>query len=101
MGLRYPAPLRRGGLIAVTAPSSGVPPPLHRRLELALAHLRAQGFLVETGECLRDETQSASAPAPARAAGLMQLLLRDDVAAIIPPWGGELAAETAVIAGGQ
>ena len=90
---RYPAPLKRGDLIAVTAPSSGVPPPLHARLELTLAHLRAQGFRVEEGDCLRDEVRSASASAEARAAELMQLLLRADVAAIIPPWGGELAIE--------
>ncbi len=91
--MRYPVPLRPGDLIAVTAPSSGVPPPLHPRLELALTHLRAQGFRVETGQCLRDEVHSASASAPARAAELMRVLLRDDIAAIIPPWGGELAIE--------
>ncbi len=91
--LRYPAALNAGGRIVVTAPSSGVPPPLHARLERALAHLRAQGFVVEEGRCLRDEQRSASAPADARAAELMQTLLRDDVAAVIPPWGGELAIE--------
>ena len=90
---RYPAPLKRGDLIAVTAPSSGVPPALHARLDLALEHIRAQGFRVEEGVCLRDEVQSASACAETRAAELMRLLLRPDVAAIIPPWGGELAIE--------
>ncbi len=42
---------------------------------------------------MRDEVRSASASADARAAELMRLLLRPDVAAIIPPWGGELAIE--------
>ena len=93
MAPTYPAPLRPGDLIAVTAPSSGVPPPLHARLELVLGHLRAQGFRVEEGRCLRDEQRDASAPADARAAELAALLLRDDVAAIVPPWGGELAIE--------
>ena len=93
LALRYPAPLRAGDLVAVTAPSSGVPPALHARLDLALEHTRAQGFRVEEGGCLRDEVQSASASAEARAAELMRLLLRPDVAAIIPPWGGELAIE--------
>ena len=91
--IRYPAPLARGDRIAVTAPSSGVEPALHVRLDLVLEHLRAQGFVVEEGRCLRDQAHSASAPAAARAAELMQLLQREDVAAIIPPWGGELAVQ--------
>jgi muramoyltetrapeptide carboxypeptidase LdcA involved in peptidoglycan recycling len=89
----FPAPLVAGGRIVVTAPSSGVPPPLHRRLDLVLQNLRTQGFVVEEGQCLRDERRSASAPARTRADELMASLLRDDVAAIIPPWGGELAIE--------
>lgn len=91
--LGVPAPLVPGARIVVTAPSSGVLPPLHRRLDLVLAHLRAQGFVVEEGRCLRDERRSASAPADERAAELMATLRRDDVAAVIPPWGGELAIE--------
>ena len=89
----YPNPLRHGARIAVTAPSSGVLPALHPRLNLVIAHLRAQGFEVEEGLCLRDEKNSASAPAAQRAAELMQLLLRNDIDAIFPPWGGELAIE--------
>ncbi len=89
----YPAPLRAGSRIAVTAPSSGVPLPLYPRLDLNLAHLRAQGFIVEEGRCLRDEQMSASASAEVRAAELMHFLLRDDIDAIFPPWGGELAIE--------
>ena len=91
--LRYPAPLCPGERIVVTAPSSGVLPALHARLELVIGPLRNQGFTVEEGRCLRDEQRSASAPAAERAAELMRHLLRDDVAAIIPPWGGELAIE--------
>lgn len=91
--IRYPSPLTPGARIAVTAPSSGVSAPLHPRLDLVLGHLRAQGFVVEEGRCLRDEQRSASAPADARAAELMQFLLRDDIDAILPPWGGELAIE--------
>ena len=90
---RYPAPLQPGSRIAVMATSSGVRAELHPRLDIVLAHLRAQGFEVEEGRCLRSEQHSASAPAPVRAAELQQLLLRDDVDALIPPWGGELAIE--------
>ncbi|MDP3085707.1 MAG: LD-carboxypeptidase [Rubrivivax sp.] len=91
--IRYPAPLTPGCRIVVTAPSAGVTAPLHRRLDLALGHLRAQGFIVEEGRCLRDNRQGASAPAAERAAELMASLLRDDVDAVFPPWGGELAIE--------
>ena len=89
----YPRPLRAGSRIAVTAPSSGVLPPLHPRLNLNLSHLRAQGFIVEEGHCLRGEHLSASASADARATELMHFLLRDDIDAVFPPWGGELAIE--------
>jgi muramoyltetrapeptide carboxypeptidase len=91
--IRYPAPLTPGARIAVTAPSSGVLPALQARLDLVLGHLRAQGFVVEEGQCLRDEQRSASASAETRAAELMRFLRRDDVDAVLPPWGGELAIE--------
>ncbi len=90
---QYPRPLKADSRIAVTAPSSGVRPPLHPRLDLNLAHLRAQGFIVEEGHCLRGEHLSASASADARASELMHFLLRDDIDAVFPPWGGELAIE--------
>ena len=93
MNIRYPEPLRAGDLVVVMAPSSGVEPVLHPRLDLVLSNLRSQGFRVEEGRCLRQQINSASASAAERAAELMQQLLRDDVAALIPPWGGELAIE--------
>ena len=90
---RYPAPLKIGSRIAITAPSSGVEPPCHARLDLNITHLRAQGFVVEEGLCLRNQLASASAAADVRAAELMHFLLRDDIDAVLPPWGGELAIE--------
>ncbi|MBX3636778.1 MAG: LD-carboxypeptidase [Rubrivivax sp.] len=89
----YPPPLRPGDRIAVTAPSSGVEPRHHARLDLVLGHLRTRGFAVEEGRCLRDERDDASAGADERAAELQALLCRDDIAAVIPPWGGERALE--------
>lgn len=89
----FPDALNVGSRIAITAPSSGVEPPLHARLDLNIAHLRAQGFVVEEGRCLRNEHASASAAADVRAAELMHFLLRDDIDAVFPPWGGELAIE--------
>ena len=90
---RYPAPLTAGARLFVAAPSSGVPAPLWPRLELVLGHLRQQGFVVEEGSLLRKRGEGASGPAAERAAELMQALLRDDIAAVLPPWGGELAIE--------
>ncbi len=91
--IRYPRPLAAASRVVVTAPSSGVPPALHARLDLCLGALRERGFVVEEGRCLRAEHQGASAPAAERAAELERTLMRDDVDAVIPPWGGELAIE--------
>ena len=60
--IRYPHPLAPGSRVVVTAPSSGVQPALHARLDMCLADLRSRGFEVEEGRCLRDERQGASAP---------------------------------------
>ena len=91
--LHFPAPLRPGDLIAVTAPSSGVPAPLHARLDRVIAHLRARGYRVVEGRCLRADHKHVSAPAAERAAELMGFLRDPAVAAVMPPWGGELATE--------
>lgn len=91
MPLRYPAPLRPGDVIGVTAPSSGVPPALHPRLDAAIAVLRDRGFEVREGVCLRDADPDAhvSGSREARADELMAMLVDPDVAAVVPPWGGE------------
>jgi muramoyltetrapeptide carboxypeptidase LdcA involved in peptidoglycan recycling len=91
--IRYPSPLNRGARIAVTAPSAGVSASCHPRLDLVLAHLRERGFDVLEGACLREDYKHVSAPARLRAAELNALLLDESVAAIFPPWGGELAIE--------
>lgn len=89
--LRYPKPLAAGDLIAITAPSSGVPAALHARLDLAIAALRQRGFQVVEGECLRQQVNGASAPPRRRADELMTFLTDPAIAAVMPPWGGELA----------
>ncbi|SUX35061.1 LD-carboxypeptidase [Chromobacterium violaceum] len=70
MPIRFPAPLQPGDAIAVTAFSSGV----HPRLDDALNELRARGYRVVEGECLRDEKHDASAPAAARLGELKRFL---------------------------
>ena len=92
MAIRYPAPLRPGDRIGVTAPSSGVPAALRPRLEFALGFLRDRGFTVAEGDCLHGEGV-VSAPAADRAAELQAMLTDPAIRAIVPPWGGELAVE--------
>ncbi len=53
---RYPAPLRPGDRIGVTAPSSGVAADLMPRFEVCVASLRDQGYDVEVGGCLDGTT---------------------------------------------
>lgn len=90
MDARLPAPLRPGDTIAVTAPSSGVSQALWPRLDAAIAYLRRRGFEVLEGVCLRDDADHhVSASREARADELMALLVDPDIAAVVPPWGGE------------
>ena len=92
--IQFPRPLKTGQTVAVTAPSSGLSTEAQRaRLDLVLQGLREQGFEVKQGKCLRTDHKHVSAPAAQRASELMCLLLDPSVAAIIPPWGGELASE--------
>lgn len=92
-GLKFPVALKPGSTIAVTAPSSGVEPHLHPRLDAALQHLHSQGYRIKEGHCLRQTVKSASAPKEKRAQEFMDFWLDDSVDAIIPPWGGVFAME--------
>jgi muramoyltetrapeptide carboxypeptidase LdcA involved in peptidoglycan recycling len=91
--IRFPKPLQKGDLIAVTAPSSGVSGQALARLDLVLDHLRHLGYRIVEGECLRNEYKNASAPRAQRARELTRFLNDPSVSAIFPPWGGELASE--------
>src|SRR4051812_5094270 len=89
---RFPPPLAPGDRIAVTSPSSGVGPELVPRLEVAIWSLRDRGFDVVVGECMSG-AEVRSAPKEQRAAELVELLCDPTVAAVVPPWGGELAID--------
>lgn len=93
MQIRYPKPLKTGDKIGITAPSSGVTPAQQPRLDLVLEHLRAQGFKVEEGKCLRGQHKHVSAPKAERAADLLRLWNDPTIRAIMPPWGGEILVE--------
>jgi len=89
----YPNPLRKGSRVFLDAPSSGVDGAACARLDLVIESLKARGLIVKEGECLRREYKNASAAAEQRAHELMEALLRDDIDAVLPPWGGSLAIE--------
>ncbi|SDB89571.1 LD-carboxypeptidase [Acinetobacter boissieri] len=93
MNIRFPPPLVEGDLIAITAPSMGVPNHFHARLDYVIKHLKAKGFRVIEGHCLRSVHKNASDNRLARAKELNGFLLNSEVKAIMPPWGGELAMD--------
>ncbi len=93
MPVRFPRPLFSGDLIAIVAPSSGVRPAMHARLDAAIEFLRARGLRVIEGKSLRDQTKGASASAAERAEELERVLTDPAVAGVMPPWGGERAVE--------
>lgn len=67
MTVRYPRPLRPGDRVGITSPSSGVPDDLRARLDVAVRHVKAQGYEVVVGHCM-DGAGHVSAPAADRAA---------------------------------
>lgn len=85
--LRFPAPLRPGDRIGVTAPSAGVGVGARRRFEVAVSWLIARGHEVVLGECLSAEAY-VSAPRARRAAELTEMLCDPLIRAVVPPWGG-------------
>ncbi|WP_438312583.1 S66 family peptidase [Sporosarcina sp. FA9] len=93
MMIRYPNPLRAGQTIGVTAPSSGVEKELHSILYEAKQQFEKRGFNVTIGNTAWTEIKSASATKEVRAAELMEMLSNPKIAAIIPPWGGEILME--------
>jgi muramoyltetrapeptide carboxypeptidase LdcA involved in peptidoglycan recycling len=90
--MRYPAQLRSGDLIGVTAPSAGVPEPLRARLDVAIATVEARGYEVVVGDCLGGD-RTVSAPAAERATELTAMLTDPSIRAVVPPWGGDLAID--------
>ncbi|KEQ16816.1 S66 family peptidase [Endozoicomonas numazuensis] len=91
--MKYPAPLKSGSRVAITAFSSGVSEPYHARLDQCLEDLRSQGLEVVEGKCLRSDKNYVSAPLEQRASELTSFLVDDSIDAIMPPWGGEIAMD--------
>jgi len=88
--MKYPNLLRIGDTIGVCAPSFGVAGELlHKRLDNAIANVRALGYEVAETPSVRDTGKCVSADSATRTAEFMSLWENPKVAAIIPPWGGE------------
>ncbi|MCC3701717.1 LD-carboxypeptidase [Rouxiella badensis] len=93
MTIRFPKKLCPDDVIAITAPSMGVPASLHTRLDLAIDVLKSRKYRVLEGQCLRAVHKNKSAVRTLRAAELSDFLLNAEINAVMPPWGGELAME--------
>ena len=87
--MRYPELLKSGDTIGVCAPSSGVPERLLPRFEKAVTNVEALGYKVIQSDHIMDGMKCVSADSETRAAEFMSLYENPNVAAIIPPWGGE------------
>ncbi|MBV7506688.1 LD-carboxypeptidase [Bacillus sp. sid0103] len=85
--------LKNGATIGVTAPSSGVPSPLHEVLKLASSRLEQRGFKIVLGETAWTQDKAKSAPALKRATEFNEMIRDSNIDIIIPPWGGELLIE--------
>jgi len=92
MTIRYPAALRPGDRIGVTAPSTGVGERFRPRLDVCVQHLADRGYDVVVGACM-DGAGLVSAPAADRATELTAMLVDPTIRAVVPPWGGELAID--------
>ncbi|MEH7072922.1 S66 family peptidase [Neobacillus drentensis] len=91
--ITYPY-LKKGATIGVTAPSSGVPSPLHDVLKLACSRMEQRGFRTDIGETTWTQDKAKSAPALTRADEFNGMMTDSGIDIIIPPWGGELLIET-------
>ncbi|WP_154973949.1 S66 family peptidase [Priestia megaterium] len=79
--------------IGVTAPSSGVPKPLHSMFSLSCERMEEKGFSVIPGETVWTQHKAKSASPKNRANELQGMIADENVDIIIPPWGGELLIE--------
>ncbi|MEK5232330.1 S66 peptidase family protein [Lysinibacillus sp. FSL K6-0232] len=91
--IKYPT-LEKGATIGVTAPSSGVPSELHHLLQSAFNSVESKGFTIICAETAWTQDKARSASAQKRAEEFNQMMLREDIQLIMPPWGGELLIET-------
>ncbi|MDH6595794.1 S66 family peptidase [Bacillus aerius] len=90
--IQYPH-LKKGQIIGVTAPSSGVQPSLHEMFQLSCDRMKKRGYEVICGETVWQQEKAKSAPAIKRANELQRMMTCHEIDHIIPPWGGQLLIE--------
>ena len=88
--IRYPSPLKEGGTIGITAPSSGVTGIFAKKLDNAKKQLKEIGYNFIETDSVRRQNKLTGASAKVRAEEFTSLYLDESVNVIIPPWGGEL-----------
>ncbi|MGI5900675.1 MAG: S66 family peptidase [Christensenellales bacterium] len=88
--MKYPKLLQKGDTIGICAPSTGAPGEvLSLRLDNAIANIKALGYKVIETASVRNEIKCVSADSATRAAEFMSLYENPNVAAVLPPWGGD------------
>lgn len=88
--MKYPKLLQKGDTIGICAPSSGAPGEvLGKRLNNAISNIKSLGYNVIETASARNSIKCVSADSETRASEFMSLYENPDVAAILPPWGGE------------
>ena len=80
--ITYPF-LKTGATIGVTAPSSGVPSPLHEILNLACSRMEQRGFRTICGDTAWTQNKEKSAPALKRAAEFNAMMRDSEIDIII------------------
>ncbi|MEV4349846.1 S66 peptidase family protein [Actinoplanes sp. NPDC049596] len=90
--VRFPAPLRPGDRLGVTAPSAGVNAALRPRMDFAVRTLEKRGYDVTVGDCMNGDGH-VSAPLADRRDELTAMLLDPRVRAVVPPRGGSVAID--------
>ena len=92
--MKYPKLLQKGDTIGVCAPSSGLTgETLSKQLDNAILNTTALGHNVLETANVRSNTKCVSTDSVTRAIEFMSLYENPDVAAIIPPWGGEFGMD--------
>jgi len=88
--MKYPRLLQKGDTIGICAPSSGPSGDmLPKRLDNAISNIKALGYNVIETASVRSDIKCVSADGATRVVEFMSLYENPDVAAILPPWGGE------------
>ncbi|MFE8699270.1 S66 peptidase family protein [Cytobacillus sp. FJAT-54145] len=91
--IKYPAALKPGDTIAVSAPSNGVEEGGHFLVHKAKKQLEEKGFNIIIGDTVWTQENSRSCSPEKRRNELMDFFEDPNVKAIIPIWGGEFLME--------